>query len=80
MTYRDLNYRARNLRTGDILVTPDEVVRVRPTDSEEHRDWVLEFEVTDSEWLPSGFHHKDILGVKDPCSYTEIISVLKEIA
>lgn len=67
-----MKYRVRNVRT-DQCVVPENDFQPENQDPE----WVLECEAADGDWITSGFHVRDLLGVKDPRPFEEAISVLR---
>lgn len=68
-----MSYRARNIRTQAIVLEGESFIA-----ENDDPEWVLEFECGD-EWMPSGYHLRDINGVKDPRPFSEIAEALKEI-
>lgn len=79
-----MQYRLRNLRTGEVLDAPPNDAMTSGIAPE----WVLEFSAVETydesgnsviEWMPSSYHTKDITGVQDPRSLSELVPVLKNV-
>jgi hypothetical protein len=66
-----MNYRARNTLTQATVYPGEDFIAESDVPV-----WVLEFEISEGEWQASGFHVKDIIGVKDPRPFAEIIAAL----
>lgn len=62
-------YRARNLRTHAIC-NPGDESQFTPDDEME---WILEYEIAEATWEPSGFHIRDIMGVQNPKTFAEVV-------
>ena len=68
-----MKYRVRNIRTG-VCVYPEETYA--EDSGEPTAEWVLECEAN-GDWITSGFHVRDLLGVKDPRTFAEAFAVLQ---